>query len=73
VASKLLREVYERAAGLPEGEQDRLASMLLNEIEEDDDFDRLMTTHPEALDDLEERAVAAWRAGDVEDLDPETM
>jgi hypothetical protein len=65
MVTRLLQEMYERAAELPEGEQDRLASVLLNEIEEDDDFDRLMAEHPEALDHLEERAVAALRAGDL--------
>ncbi len=71
--TSLMREAFERASELSEKEQDRLALLIMDEIDQDDDFDRLIDGHPEALDHLEARALEDRRAGRADELDPERM
>ena len=73
--NQLLREAFEQAAKLPEGEQDRIARFLLAELESERRWAELFA-RPESealLERMADEAIAEHRAGrtrpfDVEDL-----
>ena len=56
---------------LADAEQDLLASRLLTELVEEDDFDRAIAATTERLSRLAEEALAEYRAGLTEKLDPD--
>lgn len=62
--NQLLREAFEKAAKLPEGEQDRIARLLLDEMESDRRWEELFAT-PESeafLERMADEAIAEHRA-----------
>ena len=73
--NQLLREAFEKAAKLPEGEQDRIALLLLEEMESDRRWEELFAT-PESEDFLErmaDEAIAEHRAGLTKPLSLEDL
>ena len=69
----LLQEAFDRAANLSPAEQEVLASRLLAELADEDEFDRAIATSGEKLAKLARQALAAHRAGQTQELDPETL
>lgn len=73
--TKLLQQAFERAAELPQEDQDKFARFLLAELESDRQWAELFS-RPESEDLLErlaDEAVAAHRAGLTRPLNPEEL
>ena len=71
--TKLLEQAFAKAASLPPAEQDLLASRLLAELAEEDEFDRAIAASSDKLADLARHALAEHRAGKTEELDPDRL
>jgi len=69
----LLEKAFAEAAKLPPAEQDVLASWLLAEIGEEDEFDRAIAASSGKLAGVAREALAEHRAGLSEELDPERL
>lgn len=69
--TKLLEHAFTQAAKLPPAAQDLLASRLLAELAEEDDFDQAIAGSADKLAGLAREALAEHRAGLTEELDPE--
>ena len=69
----LLQQAFEKAAALPPAEQDFLASRLLAELSEADEFDRAVAASGDKLGRLAREALAEYHAGHTEELDPDRL
>ena len=67
----LLEQAFAKAAKLPADEQDVLASRLLAELEDEDDFDRAISARSDKLAILARQALVNHNAGLTEELDPD--
>ena len=68
--NRLLQEAFEKAGKLSEGEQDRIARLLLKEMESEQRWDELFAT-PESeafLERMAEETLSEHRAGLAEPL-----
>ena len=61
-----LTKLIERMNRLPEAEQERYAGEFLTQLDQDDDFDRLIASRPDVFRALAEEALAEHRAGKSE-------
>lgn len=68
--TKLLEDAFALARQLTEEQQDKLASRIIAELTEDDDFDRTIAATAHKLDWLIEEALAEDDAGLTEDWPP---
>jgi hypothetical protein len=68
-----LKQAFAEAAKLPAAEQELLASRLLAEIAGEDDFDRAIAQTSHKLTRLANEALAEYRAGLTEELDPDRL
>ena len=70
--NQLLKEAFDRAAGLPPEEQDRFAKFLLAELDADQEWDRLLALpeSDELLERLADQALSEHRAGRTTSLNP---
>ena len=69
----LLQLAFAEAAKLTEPEQELLASRLLTELAAEDDFDRAIARSSDKLAALALEALAEYRSGQTEELDPERL
>jgi hypothetical protein len=69
----LLEKAFAEAAKLPPAEQNVLASRLLAELGDEDEFDRAIAASSGKLASLAREALAEHRAGLSEELDPERL
>ncbi len=69
----LLQKAFAEAAKLPEPEQVVLATRLLAELATEDDFDRAIARSSDKLTALTREALAEFRSGQTEALDPERL
>jgi hypothetical protein len=69
----LLEKAFAEAAKLPTAEQDLLASRLLAEMAAEDAFDEAIARSSDKLARLAQEALAEYRAGLTEELDPERL
>ena len=73
--TQLLQKAFERAAQLPQGEQDKLARFLLAELESEQRWAELLG-RPESedlLEQLADEALATHRAGKTQPLNIEEL
>jgi hypothetical protein len=68
-----LKQAFERAAELPDAEQDLMAFWLLAELESETDFDRKIAQSSAKLAGLARQALADFQSGATEELDPERI
>lgn len=71
--TKLLQRAFEEAAKLPEGEQDALGRILLEELASERRWEDLFGGSHDLLVELADQALAEHRAGRTEKLDPEKL
>ena len=73
--NQLLKEAFDRAAGLPPEEPDRFAKFLLAELDGDREWDQLLALREsdELLDRLADQALSEHRAGRTLPLRPEDL
>jgi hypothetical protein len=68
-----LQNAFARAATLPAEEQDALASLVLDEIEDDTRWDVAFATSQDVLAMLAAEAAEEHRRGETKDLDPDAL
>ena len=71
--TKLLERAFEEASKLPEGEQDALGRILLEELASERRWEGLFAGSHELLADLADQALAEHRAGQTKKLDPDKL
>jgi hypothetical protein len=68
-----LEQVIARLKTLPTDKQDAIATLILEELEEDQRWDDSFARSPDLLAKLAAEAMAEYRAGKTQELDPETL
>ena len=71
--TKLFQRAFEEASKLPDGEQDALGRILLEELASERRWDDLFAGSHDLLAELGDQALAEHRAGRTEKLDPEKL
>jgi hypothetical protein len=71
--TELLERAISRVKILSASEQDAIASMILEELEDDQRWDLAFANSADALAKLAASAMAEYRAGKTQELDPETL
>jgi hypothetical protein len=71
--TKLLKKAFEEASKLPEVEQNALAKWLIEELESEEKWDRLLAESEDVLDQLADEALEAHRQGKTKPLDIENL
>ncbi len=69
----MLEKAFAEAAKRPVAEQELLASRLLAELADEDDFDRAIARSPDRLAQLAKEALAEHRGGETQELDPDRL
>jgi hypothetical protein len=73
IMTKLLEHAFAEAAKLSTEEQDLLASRVLAELKEEDEFDLAIAASGDKLSKLAREALSEHRAGLTQELDPDTL
>jgi hypothetical protein len=68
-----LEQVIARLKILPTDKQDAIATLILEELEDDQRWDDSFAHSPDLLAKLSAEAMAEYRAGKTQELDPETL
>jgi len=71
--TKLLEQAIARLKTLPASEQDAIAAMILEELEDEVKWDEAFANSKDTLAILAAEAMAEDRAGKTQELDPETL
>jgi hypothetical protein len=71
--TKLLQRAFEEASKLPEGDQDALGRILLEELASERRWEDLFAGSRDLLAELADQALAERRAGRTRKLDPEKL
>lgn len=68
-----LERAIAQLKNLPTDKQDAIATLILEELEEDQRWDDSFARSPDLLANLAAEAMAEYRAGKTQELDPETL
>lgn len=68
-----LEQVIAQLKTLPTDRQDAIATLILEELEEEQRWDDSFARSPDLLAKLGAEAMAEYRAGKTQELDPETL
>ncbi|PSM48882.1 hypothetical protein C7Y66_12395 [Chroococcidiopsis sp. CCALA 051] len=68
-----LEQAIARLKTLPTDEQDAIATLILEELEEEQRWDESFARSPNLLAKLAAEAMTEYRAGRTQELDPETL
>lgn len=71
--TELLEKAIARLKTLPASEQDAIAAMILEELEDEIRWDAAFAGSQDALGLLAAEAMAEYDAGKTQELDPETL
>ena len=71
--TNLLEEAIARLKTLPPNEQDAIAAIILEELEDEKRWDAAFAKSQNVLAKLASEAMAEYRAGKTQELDPETL
>jgi hypothetical protein len=71
--TQLLERAYAEVEQLTEPDQDAIAALILEELEDDRRWQQSFAQSPQALARLAEEALAEHRAGLTQPLDPERL
>lgn len=71
--TKLAAEAWEKLQELDDAEQDRLARMILDDIESERRWDELFENSQDFLGEMAAEAKAEYEAGLTDELTPETL
>ncbi|MBU4273208.1 MAG: hypothetical protein KKE86_07065 [Planctomycetes bacterium] len=71
--TQLLERAFVEAGKLSPPEQDLLASRVLAELTDEDEFDRAIAASADKLASLANEALAEHRAGQTQELDPDRL
>lgn len=68
-----LEQAIARLKTLPTDKQDAIATLILEELEEEQRWDDSFARSPDLLAKLAAEAMTEYRAGKTQELDPETL
>lgn len=71
--TKLLERAIEEAQKLPDSDQDAIAALILEEIQDEARWDQAFTRSQDALAKLAAEAMEEDRAGKTRELNPDTL
>ena len=71
--TELLEQAITKLKTLPVSEQNAIAVMILEELEDDVKWDQAFARSEDSLEKLAAAAMAEYRAGQTQELDPETL
>lgn len=71
--TELLERAIAKLKTLPAGEQDAIAAMILEELEDDLHWDEVFSRSPDTLAKLAASAMAEYHTGKTQELIPETL
>jgi hypothetical protein len=71
--TELLEQTIARLKTLPTDKQDAIATLILEELEEEQRWDESFARSPDLLAKLAAEAIAEHRAGKTQELNPETL
>ena len=71
--TELLERAIAKLKTLSASEQDAIASMIFEELQDDLKWDRAFASSPDVLAKLAASAMAEYHAGKTQELDPETL
>ena len=71
--TELLEQAIARLKNLPSDEQNAIAAMILEELEDDQRWDESFACSSDLLANLSAEAMAEYRAGKTQALDPEAL
>lgn len=71
--TELLERAIAKLRTLSASEQDAMASMILEELEDEQRWDEAFSRSPDTLAKLAAEAMNEYRAGKTQELDPETL
>ena len=68
-----LEQAIAQLKTLPTDKQDAIATLILEELEEEQRWDDSFASSPDLLAKLAAEAMAEYRAGEIQELDPEKL
>ncbi len=71
--TKLLEQAVKKAKNLPENEQDAIASIILEELEDEARWEEQFAASKDALAKLASEAMEEERKGKTQELDPDSL
>ncbi|MEH2223008.1 hypothetical protein [Nostoc sp.] len=71
--TELLEQAIAKLKNLPANEQDAIAAMILAELEDERGWNEAFARSPDMLAKLATEAMAEYRAGKTQELDPDTL
>lgn len=71
--TKLLEQAIAKIKNLPKEEQDIIATIILEELEEERRWEKTFNDSEDALAKLAAEAMTEYRSGQTQELDPETL
>ncbi len=70
---ELLEQAISKIKTLPSDQQEAIATLILEEIEEETRWDQSFARSPDLLAELAAVAMTEYRQGKTQELDPETL
>ena len=71
--TELLEQAIAKIKNLPESEQDTIATIILEELEDETKWDNSFANSQDLLASLAGEAMKEYAAGETEELDPEQL
>lgn len=71
--TELLEKAFAEASKLSQREQDALAQWILEELASERRWDQAFATSQDVLEKMADEALAEYRAGKTEELDPDEL
>lgn len=71
--TELLEQAIARLKTLSPNDQNAIATLILEELEDDQRWDKSFARSPDLLAKLASEAMAEYHAGKTQELDPETL
>ncbi|MBC6431789.1 hypothetical protein FM036_13725 [Nostoc sp. HG1] len=71
--TELLEQAIAKLKNSPANEQDAIAAMILEELEDERSWDEAFACSPDLLAFLAAEAMAEYRAGKTQEFDPDTL
>ena len=71
--TKLLEQAIAKIKNLPDNEQDIIATIIIEEIEDEIKWEKAFADSQDILAKLAAEAMTEYRAGKTQELDPETL
>ena len=71
--TELLEQAIAKIKNLPESEQDTIATIILEELEDETKWDKSFANSQDLLASLAGEAMKEYAAGETEELDPEQL